>query len=406
MNSRDRLTAAWNGQKADHVPLTNWCFGITPPNEFLWSRDGRDVTHWYSGRMEFLHEIPGGWTAEDEISRFRMWRRFGIDDMLEISLPWGRNPTVEMSDEFDASTAEMTRTYITPEGELIHKVRRTGESIPPGWVTQPPVVRLIEDFNIPRGVKHLIAGPGDVPKLKYVFAPPSNEEREWFARRMDAFVAEPDAAVQAWTGFGIDGAVWFCGVEGALFLAMDHPEAFRRMLDAIFEVDVARTELAAAHAGVDVVVMRGWYSSTDFWSPSLFREFIKPDIEKNAAVAHRHGKKFAYAMTTGIDVLGMDLAEAGVDILYFYDPSDPISGGLSPEALREVAESGMTLVGGISTLALNRNDPEEIDAFVKNAITSLGPTNRFILQPVDALFPDTPWESVNALAKSWRRYRG
>jgi hypothetical protein len=42
---------------------------------------------------------------------------------------------------------------------------------------------------------------------------------------------------------------------------------------------------------------------------------------------------------------------------------------------------------------------------VKHALDVLGPTGRFILHPVDAVFPDTPWESVERMIDAWKRWR-
>jgi hypothetical protein len=33
---------------------------------------------------------------------------------------------------------------------------------------------------------------------------------------------------------------------------------------------------------------------------------------------------------------------------------------------------------------------------------SLADTGRFILQPVDALHPDTPWEGMQAVIEAWK----
>jgi len=33
----------------------------------------------------------------------------------------------------------------------------------------------------------------------------------------------------------------------------------------------------------------------------------------------------------------------------------------------------------------------------------LAPTKRFILHPVDALFPDTPWEGIEMMIESWKK---
>ena len=70
-------------------------------------------------------------------------------------------------------------------------------------------------------------------------------------------------------------------------MAMDNPKAFGELMDKVTRTDCARTELAASTPGVDMVVERGWYSSTDFWSPKLFDEFVYPRIRELAGIAHK-----------------------------------------------------------------------------------------------------------------------
>jgi uroporphyrinogen decarboxylase len=156
---------------------------------------------------------------------------------------------------------------------------------------------------------------------------------------------------------------------------------------------------------VDLVVERGWYSSIDFWSPQLFEAYVYPHVAELAAVVHRHGKKFGYTMTTGVELLGPRLADAGVDVLYSVDPNDPIGGGLSLPRVRELLGGRMTLVGGISALTLASGDRARIEREVAEAMQTLGPTGRFVLQPVDAIFPDTPWDGVQVLIDAWRKHR-
>jgi uroporphyrinogen-III decarboxylase len=200
----------------------------------------------------------------------------------------------------------------------------------------------------------------------------------------------------------MDAVVWFAGTEGAVLLAMDEPAAFRQLFDIITETDLARTELAASTPGIDLVCERGWYSSTDFWSPALFDEYVFPHVRQLADAAHRHGKKFGYVMTTGVEILGPRLADAGVDLLYFVDP---VQDRLSPERARDLLGGRMTLVGGTNSLSLQSKDRDRIRREVHRAIEVLGPTRRFILHPVDALFPDTPWEGVQAMIESWKEVR-
>lgn len=199
----------------------------------------------------------------------------------------------------------------------------------------------------------------------------------------------------------MDAAVWFCGAEGAVMLALDAPDVFQQLIETIFETDLARTSLAAASPAVDMVCQRGWYSSTDFWSPRLFDQFVAPYLALLAEVAHRHGKKFGYVMTTGVEQLGPRLADAGVDLLYFVDP---IQDRISLQKARDLLSSRMTLVGGTNALTLASGNPQRIRDEVRRALEILGPTNRFILHPVDAIFPDTPWSGVETMLQAWQQH--
>jgi hypothetical protein len=411
MNARERILAAWNGKKPDHVPLTTWCFGFRAPPRLRWTRDGREAAYWYSQRMEHLHTLPFPWDVEDEFRRAAAWGSIGVDDVIEVSVPWSMDPAVTWTDSRTAAAGAypvLAREYRTPRGTLRHAVRQTGEEQGEGWVVQPETVPLIEDFNIPRAERHAVSEPGDVEKLAFLYTAPDAAARRWFAERMERvgkLRAAAGVPVQAWTGFGMDAVVWFCGTEGAIMFAMDHPAEFARLFEIITEADAARTELAAAHPEVDMVVERGWYSSTNFWSPALFDAYVFPHVSRLARAAHAHGKKFGYVMTTGVEVLGPRLAEAGVDVLYFVDPIDPVARGLSMEKVRDLLSGKMTLVGGISSITLSRRDFAGIDREVAHALDVLGPTNRFILHPVDAIFPDTPWESMERLIEAWEKRR-
>ncbi|MFC1452166.1 uroporphyrinogen decarboxylase family protein [Verrucomicrobiota bacterium] len=412
MNSRERILATWKGEPVDHVPLTTWCFGLPAHPDLKWERDGVPRPFWYTLRLEHLHTLPHPWTLADDVDRVRAWKSLGVDDMLEISVPWSVDPDVTWTDTtVDAGVEDprypvMIREYRTPSGPLRHAVRKTGEQAGPGWVVQPDVVPLIEDFNIPRGVDHAVTGPADVKALKHLYTPPDETAQHWFTERAAQVAKAADTEsvpVQAWAGFGMDAVVWFAGAEGAVFFAVDHPDAFGELMNRITETDLARAELAAAAPGIDIVAARGWYSSTDFWSPGLFDAFVYPYIEAMAEAIHTHGKTFGYVMTTGVETLGPRLADAGVDVLYFVDP---VQDTISLAAAAEQLGDRMTLAGGINTVSLKTDGPDAVKNQVRQAIDSLAPTGRFILHPVDALFPDTPWQGIETMLDAWREAAG
>jgi hypothetical protein len=356
--------------------------------------------------MEHLHTTTVPWTLEDDFRRVAAWQSLGVDDLLDVSIPWGTDPEATHTDTVVPAGHErpypvLVREYETPSGPLRHAVRQTDPE-PPGWPVQPGHVPLIEDFNIPRAVEHAVSSPADVPAIRHLYAPPDANIAQWYAERMErvgAFAREVGVAVQAWSAFGMDGAVWLTGTEGAIMMALDQPKAFGELVDTIAATDYARTELALTSADVDLVVQRGWYSSTDFWSPALFDRYVFPHLHALAALVHGHGRKLGYAMTTGVTKLGPRLADAGVDLLYFVDP---VQDAVDLQWARDHLAERMTLVGGTNALTLGSGDPVRIRNEVRRALDTLGPSGRFILHPVDALFPDTPWRGVEAMVEAWR----
>ncbi len=423
MTSKERILAAIEGKAKDHTPCTAWCFGFLAPEHLRWQRDGRKVKYWYSKRMEHIHTLAEPWTLEDDFKRVETWFSLGIDDILDVSVPWSQADDVSWQDlKVSAGQADqyplLVREYQTPSGALRHAVRQMGEYHGQGWVIQPDYVALFEDYNIPRAVEHAVSSPSDVPMIKHLYAALNSEAKSWFAERMakvKRFADEKGVLVQAWSAFGMDAVVWLTGTEAAIMMAIDTPQAFKQLMEIIAKTDYARTELAAMTDGVDMVVERGWYSSTDFWSPSLFDKYVYPHVAKLAALAHKHGKKFAYVMTTGVEALGPKLADAGVDVLYFIDP---VQDKISLEKVKELLgarrgslggaksrQARIAVAGGTNALSLASGDPARIRSEVKRAIEILGPTNRFILHPVDALFPDTPWQGVEQMIEAWKEYR-
>jgi len=104
-------------------------------------------------------------------------------------------------------------------------------------------------------------------------------------------------------------------------------------------------------------------------------------------------------MTTGIMPMLPMLKEANIDLLYFVDP---VQDKVDLKILKQRLGGQFALAGGVnSSITLGKGSPEEICRAVHTAVETLGPTN-FILSPVDALFPDTPWENVKIMIDAWR----
>jgi hypothetical protein len=407
VTSKERMLAAIAGERPDYVPLYSWTFGYRPPEHLRWQVDGREVPYWYSMRLEHIHTLPQPWDVQQDFRRVDRWLGLGVDDVLDVSVPWSVDPRVTTRDWSEPPGATepyrlLHRRYETPAGSLDHVVRDTGETPEPGWVVQPEHVALIEDYNIPRAVRHALVGPDDLPKLRYLLQGPSDAQVAALRERMvlvRRFADERQVLVQAWPAFGMDGLIWLMGVEGAVFAALQQPEFFAEAVALMAEADRARTEAALAVGGVDMVVQRGWYSSTDFWSPSLFRRFVLPHLKRLVATVHQAGVRFGYVMTTGLLEMMDLLAEAGIDLLYFVDP---VQDRADMGQVKARLAGRFALAGGINSgVTLASGSEADVRQAVRDALATLGPAG-FILSPVDALFPDTPWDNVAAMIDEWK----
>ncbi len=409
MNSRERLLTAIEGGEPDRVPLVCRVFGFRAPPELAWARDGADVRFWYTMRLEHIHTLPQAWDVSQDFKRVEAWLSLGIDDVLEVSPPWSIDPRVTIRDyEEPAAEGERPvacREYTTPAGVLAHKVRQTGEPIEPGWVVQPEFPPLFEDFNIPRSTRPPMLEAEDVPKLRHLFCCPRKDQLAAYRERMKAirrFADKKGILVCGWSLFGIDAVVWLCGAEAAVMMAMLQPETFKQLIELVDTFDGMRTDLMLEIGGVDLVVQRGWYSSVDFWSPELFERYLVGNLERNVRRVHDAGAKFAYVMTSGVKPVLHYLAEAGVDLYYW---ADPVQGDADLQTTRAELGGKVAIAGGVNApLTLGRGSPEEIRSAVHAAIETLGPA-AFILEPVDSLFPDTPWPAVKTMIDAWKEKR-
>ncbi len=407
MDSKTRLISTIKGQEIDHIPLYCWMFGFKPPKYLRWKESGKEINHWYTMRLEHIHTLPQQWNIEHDFNRVKKLFSIGIDDILDVSVPWSVHPDVKIRDwKEPPNNSEpypiLFREYDTPAGILRHIIRKTDENMSPGWVIQPDHVPIFEDYNIPRAIRHAFSENDDIEKLRYLLCEPTKDQLNSFVERMKLikdFKEKYGVMAQGWSAFGMDGIIWLTGVEKAITLAIEEPETFYQLLELIHDFDKMRTDIMLSAGGVDMIVQRGWYSSTDFWSPALFGKFVLPYLKKLVNMVHQAGLLFAYVMTTGVMSMLDMLKEAGIDLLYFIDP---VQDNVDMSEFKLKVNGAFAVAGGVNSgVTLAKGDVKEIKDAVHSAIKALGP-DRFILSPVDALFPDTPEQSFEAMVQAWQ----
>jgi hypothetical protein len=296
----------------------------------------------------------------------------------------------------------LRKEYHTPAGTLYTEVQRSADWPYGGHVP------FLDDYLIPRARKHLVTGPEDLAPLQYLLQPPTAQDlaafRRWAeqARRL----AEELGLLLAggWGAVG-DVACWLCGLEELIWLALDEPDFVADLLGIIAAWNRQRMQVML-EAGVDLFIRRGWYESTDFWSPALYERFLLPGLAAEAELAHQAGAKFGYIMTSGTLPLLERMLAAGVDVLIGVDPVQGKGTDLREMKRRTVGR--MALWGGVNGfLTVEQGDEAQVRAAVREAMAILAPGGGFILSPVDNVSADDEktWRNVAALIDEWQRLR-
>lgn len=160
--------------------------------------------------------------------------------------------------------------------------------------------------------------------------------------------------------------------------------------------------LTAADGRIDILRQADDLGTQEslFYSPEMFRTYIKPRTAKFVELAHHHGAKFMFHSCGAIRPLIDDLIEIGVDIL---DPLQAAAKGMEPEVLKERFGDRICLHGGIDTqYLLPQGSPDEVAAEVRRRCDILGEGGGYILAPCHVLQLDVPTENVLAMRDAGR----
>jgi hypothetical protein len=374
MTSRERMTAAWRCGEVDHTPLT-FHFWPTP-------RHAQAV-----------------WGSERE--RLAFFRDHGWDTRTEVALPVTPSPEVSVEVAYEEHGTVLRQTWHTPAGTVEERLRVTEEW--PGPRTAANPVGLGDDFRTPRYVEFPFKSATDLATLPYLFPRinPADDARlreQMAAAR--ALTEEFAVPLTLYMSAGMDWLTWLFPPEEAVLRVMDDPACMQALLTEINAAYEARLQTALA-LGADGVIRRGWYESTDFWTPTLFAEMAAPALARQIAQVHKAGAAFLYLMDTGIMPLLPALAALPFDTLV---GADPACSGQDMAAIRR-ALPGKAFWGGISgPLHLGMGTPADVERAVEDAFTACGGPG-FILGLAVGIRHNWPWENLEALDRTWRRLR-
>jgi hypothetical protein len=378
MSSRDRIRATVAGQPVDHTPI---CF------------DG--ICH---GSVAFLSQ-----RYPDPFERARYFLSLGIDTAATVSPPLVSSLGFETREWVETPTQGyplLHKEYVTPRGTLRQVVRQT-EDYPHASIP------LFSDHNVPPGrtQHYLVGSDDDLGVLEHILRPPQGTELDWFAghvRDARRFCDTEGVLLVGYSQGVGDPLIWLSGIEPLLLAAVDTPAFVHRYVDVVARWDRALTGIML-DAGAELIVRRGWYESTDFWSPSLFREFLLEPLRRDAEMVHQAGALLTYVMNSGAMPLLSCFREAGVDIWSNVDPQTPNTD--LGRARRELGH-GVALCGGVNnSRVLEQGTEQQVERAVMDVMETLAPDGGFILAPGDALLRVAPQVEANfhRMVETWRR---
>jgi hypothetical protein len=309
------------------------------------------------------------------------------------------------------------RRIETPAGPLESRVRQRD-----GWPTAEDFP-LFNDWLVPRFERILVDPERDLAKLPYLFGPVRDEDIR--VLREEAQAASRLAGkhgllqVGGWKGtvrpglqvdpgvMGCDAMAWLSGFETVMVLSLTRPDLIQEYAQVIHRWNLEQIRVYLEVTEADLIVRRGWYETTEFWTPTAWRAIIAPTLKREAELVHQAGRRFGYIITSAFLPLLDDILASGVDVIIGLDPEEG-KGTALPAIKQKCRAAGRALWGGVSgAVTVELGTEGETAAAVRRALEVLGPGGGFILSPVDNVREDTENSRRNtrAFIETWKGHR-
>jgi hypothetical protein len=414
ITSKDRILAVIKHQPVDHIPL---CFeGVGHPWVAFLVKQYPDPLK----RAEFMLDLgldtgvvlqPPRFSLEDfEINEqaTRPYPDMEVDSAVFMQPGKGLDPGYRIKEWIEQLSGEehplLCKEYITPKGNLRQVVRH--HEYPYHSVS------LTNDLNIPgsRSKEHLVKQEEDLDKLKYILQPPMREQLTLYYEKMKEAhkFCNIKGVILAGRTQGIgDMLFWLSGPQMVIYMAMDNPEALHRYIDVVSRWNMARLEIQI-DAGVDLIIRRGWYEGCDFWSPTLYREFLFQPLKAEIDLLHQAGVYLSYVMNSGTAPLLSMFRELHFDIL---SNIDPLVSGTDVEIIKRYIGDQIALYGGVNNfMVIEQSPPESVRRATFEAVEKLGKGGGYILGPGDTLdcllaYRENTERSFYTMIEAWKECR-
>ena len=402
MTSKERLQAVMRHEPVDRLPLTV-----------------EGICHGWAKFAQGRYPNP--------FERVQFYQELGLDCGMIFEYPFDWLPdSVKIREWQEQRGAEaiLHKEYATSAGTLRQVVRDTDDYLPlqsQDQVTEAEPERgshptghcgkhipLFCDHNVPatRSLHYLVENTGHLDGLEQLLNPlaPRAVDRFYQTLKEAKQFCNKHQIVLSLYAWGVgDPLMWLSGVEPILAMAMEDKETLHRYVEIVSRWH-RKTMEVALDAGVDHIVRRGWYESTDFWSPALYREFLLEPLRQEVTLAHQAGVTVDYVMASGSAPLLEMMAAAGIDMLSNLDPLAP---NTDIRAIRQQIGGTVALCGGINNWqVLEQGSEEQVRQAVLAAIDAFTPSTGCLLAPSDVIFNGEPAimeRNFHVMVDTWKK---
>jgi uroporphyrinogen-III decarboxylase len=384
--SRVRMLAALDCQHPDHTPCA-----------FMMYKGLKNQCKDY---FEFLEKQMA--LGLDTIVQLPPRQPVVVNDHYNLhGLPVSYDPRVgirEWKESGDKGTW-LIKEYETPDGTLRAEVPKTKDW---PWGDHVP---FLDDHMVPNSRVYLVDGPNNLPALRHLLVPPTQDEIEAYQDESQPyldFANQHGLLVTGGWGVGADMVGWLSGLKNMIVMTYRQPDFLGELLDTIADWNLGRMEVAFS-LPLDLYIKRAWYENCNFWTPDNWKKYLQSILQKEVDLAHQNGVKFGYLITSKAMPLIGSIIETGVDVLIGVDPRE-----YDLETLAKKAKGKLCLWGGVNGhLTIEGGTPDQVAQEVEYAMQSLAPLDGFILSPADNVRDHSPEVegNVQKLIETWEKLR-
>jgi len=188
------------------------------------------------------------------------------------------------------------------------------------------------------------------------------------------------------------------GMENVLVEMVSEPEITRKMLGRCVDFSIKLGQEACARFPLDWLWTGDDVASQTsmLFSPKMWRDLIKPELQRVFAVGKSHGLWVAYHCCGALRPIIPDLIEIGMDIL---NPVQSNCPGMDPLELKREFGRDLAFMGGVDTQYLlpmgTVTEVRRATARLLEGMTSDG--GGYILAASHTVPPETPDENIFAM---------